>query len=139
MFKIMSSEEHARLTGDRDYWNVQTLEEERQKNFYHTLAVELERENVALKRKIKELEEFDSFEDFDSFKWIDWDCLIKVIARDCKNNDSVIVFNTWNNKLRLKGFRLYKAIEYSSVVGYYNRYTIFNKENKTVITFHEWD
>ena len=37
MFKIISSEEHAKLTEDIDYWKARVLEEERSKNFYETL------------------------------------------------------------------------------------------------------
>lgn len=31
MFKIISSEEHAKLTGNLDYWKARALEEERSK------------------------------------------------------------------------------------------------------------
>lgn len=40
MVKIISNEEHAKLTGDIDYWKAKALEEERSKNFYKTLYKE---------------------------------------------------------------------------------------------------
>lgn len=40
MIKIISSEEHAKLTGNIDYWKTRALEEERSKNFYKTLYKE---------------------------------------------------------------------------------------------------
>ena len=40
MIKIISSEEHAKLTGNLDYWKTRALEEERSKNFYKTLCKE---------------------------------------------------------------------------------------------------
>lgn len=33
MFKIMSSEEHAKLTKDVDYWKALALKEEKRKNY----------------------------------------------------------------------------------------------------------
>lgn len=40
MFKIMSIEEHAKLTRDVDYWETRALKEENSKNFYETLYKE---------------------------------------------------------------------------------------------------
>ena len=40
MFKIISSEEHAKLIRDVDYWKDLALREEKSKNFYETLYKE---------------------------------------------------------------------------------------------------
>ena len=37
MFKIISSEEHAKLTKDVDYWKTLALKEEKRKKLYQNL------------------------------------------------------------------------------------------------------
>ena len=63
MFKIINSEEYAKLKEDVDYWKARALEEENRKNFYENLhksqkekVIELIKENQLLDRKIEELE-----------------------------------------------------------------------------------
>lgn len=64
MFKIISSEEYAKLKEDVDYWKTRALKEENRKNFYENLyksqkarGVELIRENQSLDLKLEELEQ----------------------------------------------------------------------------------
>lgn len=47
MIKIISSEEHTRLTGNLDYWKARALEEERSKKFYKTLYKEKNAELIS--------------------------------------------------------------------------------------------
>ncbi len=70
MFKIISSEEHKKLTRDVDYWEIRVLKEKdlckgirEERNFYENLykdekakVIELIRENQSLYRKLEELE-----------------------------------------------------------------------------------
>ena len=63
MFKIINSEEYAKLKEDVDYWKARALEEENRKNFYENLhksqkekVIELIKENQLLDLKIEELE-----------------------------------------------------------------------------------
>ena len=64
MFKIINSEEYAKLKEDVDYWKARALEEENRKNFYENLhksqkekVIELIKENQLLDLKIEELEQ----------------------------------------------------------------------------------
>ena len=71
MFKIISSEEYAKLKEDVDYWKTRALKEKsfckgirKERNFYENLyksqkarVVELIRENQSLDLKLEELEQ----------------------------------------------------------------------------------
>lgn len=71
MFKIISSEEYAKLKEDVDYWKTRALKEKsfckgimKERNFYENLyksqkarGVELIRENQSLDLKLEELEQ----------------------------------------------------------------------------------
>lgn len=56
MFKIISSEEYAKLTRDVDYQETRALEENRWRHQYLNKVIALEKSNQSLRLKIKELE-----------------------------------------------------------------------------------
>lgn len=92
MFKIISSEEHAKLKEDVDYWKGLALKKANSLNFYETLyksekarVVELIRENQSLDRKLEELEQKEEvFEDFEKFSEKDFYNLLVNIVKDIK-------------------------------------------------------
>ena len=102
MFKIISSEEHAKLKEDVDYWKDLALKEANSLNFYETLyksekarVVELIRENQSLDRK---LEENFSEEDF-------YNLLVNIV-KDIKDFPQLPVLRYWYNKLFDKGYKI---------------------------------
>ena len=63
MFKIISSEEHAKLTKDVDYWKTLALKEEKRKKLYQNLyesqiskVFKLTTEKRSLDRKLEDIE-----------------------------------------------------------------------------------
>ena len=63
MFKIISSEEHAKLTKDVDYWKALALKEEKRKELYQNIyesqiskVFKLTIENRSLERKLEDIE-----------------------------------------------------------------------------------
>lgn len=114
MFKIISSEEHAKLKEDVDYWKDLALKEANSLNFYETLyksekarVVELIRENQSLDRKLEELEQKEEvFEDFENFSEEDFYNLLVNIVKDIKDFPQLPVLRYWYNKLFDKGYKI---------------------------------
>ena len=117
MIKFISSEEHAKLTGDIDYWNCQALEQKRWHDFYENKARLLLKENELLKQKIEELDkEKVTFINLGEFKSLTKAKKLAEEVRKVINNEHHCNTNCFSKHVLPAIQNDYNKFEYNSIL-----------------------